>query len=153
MVIEPNRGGDASAVTYSGPTYIALRSGKHSSSTAYSHALDFEKLTKLEIFRPFIKCAASDHVKPCVVVSVDGGPDENPRFQKTVATSVHHFKTFDLDCFILLCNAPKRSAFNRVEHRMSPLSNEMAGLILPHDHDHFGTHLDLSENTVDLSCA
>ena len=24
MVIEPNRGGDASAVTYSGPTYIAL---------------------------------------------------------------------------------------------------------------------------------
>ena len=34
------------AVTYSGPTYIAIRSGKHASSTAYSHALDVDRSTE-----------------------------------------------------------------------------------------------------------
>ena len=29
-------------ITYSGPTYIAIRSGKHDSSTAYTHGRDFE---------------------------------------------------------------------------------------------------------------
>ena len=33
--------GKADAVRYSGPTYISIRSGKHASSTAYAHALDF----------------------------------------------------------------------------------------------------------------
>lgn len=31
-------------VGYSGFTYIAIRSGKHSSSTALAHGMDFEKL-------------------------------------------------------------------------------------------------------------
>lgn len=39
-----------------------------------------------------------------------------------------------------MTNAPGRSAFNRAERRMAPLSRELAGLILPHDR--YGTHLD-----------
>jgi len=40
MVIKPDDIGNRQAVSYSGPTYVAIRSGKHSSSTAFSHAAD-----------------------------------------------------------------------------------------------------------------
>jgi hypothetical protein len=39
---------------YSGSTYIAIRSGKHDSSTAATHGFDFETLTGLEEFKEFI---------------------------------------------------------------------------------------------------
>ncbi|KAG5878925.1 hypothetical protein JTB14_034434 [Gonioctena quinquepunctata] len=131
--------GQPQAVGYSGPTYIAIRSGKHSSSTANTHAQDFETLLELEEFRPLAK---TDHglVKPVVIMKVDGGPDENPRYQKVIEFAIQHFKRHDLDALFLATNAPGRSAYNRVERRMAPLSRELAGLILPHDH--FGSHLD-----------
>jgi hypothetical protein len=72
--------GKPNFVGYSGPTYIAVRSGKHSSSTALSHALDFNKLVDLKEFQDFSKNGS--FVKPVVILSVDGGPDENPRYQK-----------------------------------------------------------------------
>ncbi len=44
-----------SRVSYSGPTYIAIRSGKHDTSTAVSHATDFERLYGLEVrFNPIL---------------------------------------------------------------------------------------------------
>ncbi|GBP53742.1 Probable ATP-dependent RNA helicase DDX27 [Eumeta japonica] len=134
------------AVGYSGPTYIAIRSGKHSSSTANTHAQDFETLLKLEEFRPLAK---TDHglVKPVVIMTVDGGPDENPRYQKVIGFAIQHFKRHDLDALFLATNAPGRSAYNRVERRMAPLSRDLAGLILPHDH--FGSHLDERGITID----
>ncbi|KAG5889612.1 hypothetical protein JTB14_024033 [Gonioctena quinquepunctata] len=116
--------GQPQAVGYSGPTYIAIRSGKHSSSTANTHAQDFETLLELEEFRPLAK-TGHGLVKPVVIITVDGGPDKNPRYQKAL---------------FLATNAPGRSAYDRVERRMAPLSRELAGLILPHDH--FGSHLD-----------
>ncbi|CAH0547066.1 unnamed protein product [Brassicogethes aeneus] len=126
--------GQPQAVGYSGPTYI--RSGKHSSST---HAQDFETLLELEEFRPLAK---TDHglVKPVVIMTVDGRPDENPRYQKVIGFAIQHFKQHDLDALFIAANAPGRSAYNRVERIMAPLSRELAGLILPHDH--FGSHLD-----------
>ena len=48
--IEEHCFGKMEAVGYSGPTYIAIRSGKHSSSTAYSHGLDFQRLLELPEF-------------------------------------------------------------------------------------------------------
>lgn len=52
-----------------------------------------------------------------------------------------------MDALFLATNAPGRSAFNRVERRMAPLSRDLAGLILPHDH--FGTHLNEKGETTD----
>ena len=49
--------------------------------------------------------------------------------------------------FFVATNAPGRSAYNRVERRMAPLSHDLAGVILPHDK--FGSHLDSRGNTVD----
>jgi len=86
-------------------------------------------------------------VKPVFVFTVDGGPDENPRYQKVIKVAIHHFLQHDLDALFIVANAPGRSAFNRVERKMAPLSRELSGLILPHDH--YGSHLDKKGNTAD----
>lgn len=146
MAIKPDGMGKEEAVTYSGPTYIAIRSGRHDSSTAASHALDFHRLLDLEEFRPFLK-TEDGQVKPVVIISVDGGPDENPRYSKVIAQNVQHFKDFDLDGLFVVTNAPGRSAYNRVERRMAPLSRQLSMVVLPHDQ--FGNHLDKDGKTVD----
>lgn len=145
--IQPNALGNREAVAYSGPTYISIRSGKHSSSTALSHGLDFEKLLTLHEFDDITKSGVDRIVKPILVLTVDGGPDENPRYQKVIKVAVHHFLNHNYDGLFIAANAPGRSAFNRVERKMAPLSNELAGLILPHDH--YGSHLDERGVTID----
>ena len=70
--------GQPDAVSYSGPTNIAIRSGKHSSSTATTHVIDFERLLKLENFESMLH-TSSGEVKPVLVNFVDGDLDENPR--------------------------------------------------------------------------
>jgi len=138
--------GKPEAVSYSGPTYIAIRPGKHCSSTAYAHALDFERLLQRPEFDGITKTESGD-VKPVAIFTVDGGPDENPRYQKVIDVAIHHFISQNLDALFIATNAPGRSAFNRVERRMAPLSKELAGVILPHDH--FGSHLDEQGRTTD----
>ncbi|XP_032779890.2 uncharacterized protein LOC116918320 [Daphnia magna] len=140
--------GKPESVGFSGPTYIGIRSGKHSSSTALSHAVDFESLINLPEFESFAKVGVDKLLKPVLVFSVDGGPDENPRYQKVIDVSIHHFLRHNLDAIFIACNAPGRSAFNRVERRMAPLSRDLSGLILPHEH--FGSHLNNSGLTVDV---
>uniref|UniRef100_A0A0B7BG25 C2H2-type domain-containing protein n=1 Tax=Arion vulgaris TaxID=1028688 RepID=A0A0B7BG25_9EUPU len=139
--------GKPEAVTYSGPTYIAIRSGKHCSSSAYAHGLDYERLLELEEFDIITKDQSNKLVKPVLMLSVDGGPDENPRYQKVIDVAIHHFLKQNLDALFVATNAPGRSAFNRVERRMAPLSRELSGLILPHEH--FGSHLDSQGRTID----
>jgi len=60
---------------------------------------------------------------------------------------VQNFREYDLDALFVFTNAPGRSAFNRVERRMAPLSKELSGVILPHDH--FGSHLNSAGKTID----
>lgn len=143
--IKPGGAGQASDVTYSGPTYVSIRSGKHDTSNAATHAFDFERVIDLPEFEYLIK--HNGVVKPVLIKNCDGGPDENPRYSKVIRTAIHHFVKYDLDAYYIVTNAPGRSAFNRVERRMAPLSKELAGVVLPHDT--FGTHLDKSGNTVD----
>ena len=82
-----------------------------------------------------------------MIVTVDGGPDENPRYEKTINCSIKYFVENGLDAFFLATNAPGCSAFNRVERRMVKLSKELSGVIL--EHDKFGSHLDAKGVTVD----
>ena len=139
--------GKPEAVTYAGPTYIAIRSGKHCSSSAYSHGLDYERLLELEEFDIVTKDPSNKMIKPILIMSVDGGPDENPRYQKVIDVAIHHFVKQNIDAMFVATNAPGRSAYNRVERRMAPLSRELSGLILPHEH--FGSHLDTQGRTID----
>lgn len=143
--IKPDGLGKIEAVGYSGPTYIAVRSGKHSSSTAIAHGLDFERILHLPEFDFITK--NNTIVKPIIMFTVDGGPDENPRYPKVINVAIHHFLKHDVDALFIATNAPGRSAFNRVERRMAILSRELSGVILPHNH--FGNHLDEKLRTND----
>lgn len=81
--VEPDHFDQKTAVGYSGPTYIVIRSGKHDSSTAESHALDLDTVFGLEEFREFVMTPVGD-IKPVVIITVDGGPDENPRYANVI---------------------------------------------------------------------
>ena len=69
---------------YSGPTYIAIRSKKQLSSNALTHPLNFNNLFDLIEFRDITKNGA--FVKPVIILSVDGGPDKNPHYQRVLFT-------------------------------------------------------------------
>ncbi|CAF1180029.1 unnamed protein product [Didymodactylos carnosus] len=92
-------------LSYSGPTYIAIRSAKHDSSTSQNHALDFERLISLSEFQR-VCLNGNGQVKPVVIISVDGGPDENPRFPKTLISAIHTFRKQRLDALFILTYAP-----------------------------------------------
>ena len=74
QVRENDFSGDA--VTYSGPTYCAIRSVQHSGSSAYHHLQDMKRIRSLDIFDGSFK--NNGEVKPVMIVTVEGGPDENP---------------------------------------------------------------------------
>ena len=119
-------------ISYSGPTYIAIRSGKrsgkHNSSAAYYHGRDFDHVLKLEEFQCIVK--NEGEVKPVAMIFSNGGPDENPRFPKTLDVAVQHFKRHKSDVLIST-HAPGLSTYNQVERRMATLSKALAGLLLP----------------------
>ncbi|KAE8742068.1 hypothetical protein FOCC_FOCC012395 [Frankliniella occidentalis] len=99
--------GDPALVTYSGPTYIAIRSAKHCSSTASSHAFDFNYLCKLPEFEDILKgniiywlFSIDGEVKPVIVLSVDGGPDESPRYPKVILHAIEQFQHHNLDALL-----------------------------------------------------
>ena len=47
----------------------------------------------------------------------------------------------------VLSSIPSRSAFNRIERRMVKFSQELSGIVLPHDK--FGSHLNSKGETID----
>ena len=63
-------------VSYSGETYISIRSSKHNNLLAFSHQEDILRMRDLNLMPDHFK---GKHI---LVKNVDGGPDENPWFQK-----------------------------------------------------------------------
>jgi hypothetical protein len=86
---------------------------------------------------------AYDHlgrVKPIVIISVDtNGSENNTCYSKTLASAIDKFKKYNLDALVIVNQAPGQALFNVVERRLAPMSQDLAGLILPYDH--FGRHL------------
>ena len=64
-----------------------------------------------------------------MIVTVDGGPDENPRYEKTINCSIKYYVENGLDAFFLATSAPGHSTFNHFEHRMVKLSKELSDVI------------------------
>ena len=104
-------------VSYSGDTFISIRSAKHDKSITYSHHFDITELFK----------SGDIQRKPIQTLETDGVADEAPRFPKTLACAVAFFKLFKLDLYIHGVNAAGFSAFNPVERRMAPLSHDLSG--------------------------
>ena len=126
------------AISYSGNTFIRVRSGNHDTSNAYAHAYDVRELFQGELVKR----------KPILLMEIDGAQDEAPRYPKTLATAVDLFCHLNLDVLLHGVNAAGLSAFNPVERRMAPLSHDLAGLVLPHDH--YGSHLDSCGKTIGI---
>ena len=79
-------------------------------------------------------------VKPVAMFFSDGGPNENPRFPKTLDVAIQHFKKHKFDVLLTSNHAPGMSAYNQVEQPMAPLSKASAGLFF--SHVRFCTRLD-----------
>ena len=103
-----------------------------------------KRIRSLDIFDGSFK--NNGEAKPFMIVTVDGDPDENPRYAKTIECAIDYFLSQDLDAFFLATNAPGRSAFNRVERRMVKFSKELSGVVLPHDN--FGSHLNTNSHKI-----
>ena len=120
-----------------GPTYARVRSGKHDSSTAFSHLSDMKSLFD----------SGDLPKKPILLLSTDGAQDEAPRFPKSLRVAVFLFIYLGLDVYIHATNAAGLSAFNPCERRMAPLTHDLVGLILRAFF--YGSHLDDSGKTID----
>ena len=59
-------------------THFRVRSGKHDSSTAYSHSYDMNELLSSGSITP----------KPIMIIESDGAVDEAPRFPKPLYCNV-----------------------------------------------------------------
>ncbi|CAF4363394.1 unnamed protein product, partial [Adineta steineri] len=122
-----------------GPTYVSLRSAKHDRLTHESHAIDFDHLVQLKEFEK-VACDHTGRVKPIVIMNYDSsGLDNKTRYLKTLTSAIEKFKKHNLDVLIIVNQAPGQAILNVVERRLSPISHDLAGLILPNDH--FGSHL------------
>ena len=71
-------------VTYTGETYIAVRSSKHKNSSAFSHQQDMLRMKEVmhDLFSE----------KSVLMKGVDGGPDENPRFQNNQLMAIKTYQ-------------------------------------------------------------
>ena len=56
-----------------------------------------------------------NQIKAVRIITCDGGPDKNPRYEKTIACGIDQFINSELNALFVATNAPGRSAFNRVE--------------------------------------
>uniref|UniRef100_A0A914XPY1 Uncharacterized protein n=1 Tax=Panagrolaimus superbus TaxID=310955 RepID=A0A914XPY1_9BILA len=114
------------------------------------HLLFLQLQMVLHLHLLFLQIQMKDEngeLKPILLVTVDGGPDENPQFPKTLAAWSSVFVKYNADMVIVATHAPGQSAYNAVERSMAPLSKSLTGVILPYDT--YGSHLNSSHKTVD----
>lgn len=84
-----------------------------------------KRIGSLDEFRGSFKNEGNN--KPAPIVTVNCGPDENPRYMKTIECAIDYFLTYTFDALFLATSAPGCSAFNKVEIRMATVSKELAG--------------------------
>ena len=112
-------------------------SGKHGSSNPYTHAYNIRELFKFKLINP----------KPILLLTTNDASDKAPRYPKPLACAVYFFQELELDVLLHAVNAVGLSAFSAVGRRMSPLSHDLAGVILPRVS--YGNHLGSSGKTID----
>ena len=138
--------GDRACVKFSGPTYIQVKSLKHTASNAFVQAELVDEVLDKEPDYTQIKVGDTVMCKPVVILTTDG--HDGPRFPSTRAVMASIFLERDLDFIWCATNAAGLSAYHFVERRMAPLSHALSGVVLPHDS--FGSHLNSKAETVDV---
>ncbi|CAF0719285.1 unnamed protein product [Adineta ricciae] len=137
---------EGGVLNYAGPTYISIRSEKYDRFTSESEDVDFDCIVKLKEFER----TARNHIgtiKPIIIMGVDSlEPTDYTRLPSTLTSAINKFKKYNLDALFIVAQAPGQTAFNVVERRLASLSQDLTGLVLPHDY--FGTHLNVSGVTI-----
>ncbi len=134
-------------VTNYGPTYIPIRSVKYDRINIDCEDVDFDHVVKLKEFEKTARNHIGE-VKPIIIMNVDNiDPIDYTRFPKTLYLSIKKFKKYNLDAFFIITQAPGQSVFNIAQRRLSLISHDLSGLVLPHNF--FGTHLNISGLTID----
>ena len=145
LTVKPNSVGQTSSVSYTGPTAAYIRSGKHDQSNALTHRLD---LTDIFESKTFGKFTHNDRgMKRVLILRSDNGPDEAPRNPSTQSEMIQLFLKFRLVALFLISLPAGYSPFSPCERRMAPLSKQLTGVVL--DHQHYGSHLNSSRETID----
>ena len=145
LTILPSSIGQKNAVTYSGPTGVFIRSGKHDQTNACTHRVDLTTLILSPKFKEYTH--NSRGFKKVLVLRSDNSTDEAPRNPSTQKKMIQLFIKFDLVMLVLASLPAGYALFNPCERRMAPLSKVLTGVLL--DHKHYGSHLNSQKQTVD----
>ena len=87
----------------SGTTYIGIKIVKHSGSSAFTHLKDMGRVrSKFEL--NFQNNRSQE--EKVMIVTVDGGPDENWRYENTINCSVEYFVENGQDGSFFSTNGP-----------------------------------------------
>lgn len=138
---------ETGTVTFSGPTYVSIRSEKHDRYTTDSEDADLDIVVKLREFEK----TARNHIgaiKPIFIINVESlEPNDYTRYPKTLVSAIGKFKRYNLDALFIFAQAPGHPSSNICERRFAVLAQDLTGLVLPYDY--FGTHLNLGGYTID----
>ena len=93
------------AVSYSGSTYITIRSSKYSGSSAFHHLRDINTARSLPEFTESFQNQHSRE-KKVMILTVYGGPDGNPRYPNTINYVIKYFCEYNLDGYFVATNTP-----------------------------------------------
>jgi hypothetical protein len=123
-----------------------VRSQLLDSSTSSAHYADYKSMLENPLSGDLLK-SIDGLAKPVLLLSVDGGPDENPRHFKNITQYTKYMHDNDIDYMSVRTHAPNQSAYNLVERSMAPFSKYLAGVILPADTH--GKHINSSGVVID----
>jgi hypothetical protein len=127
--------GDGTPHERDGDVYVYVRNLKLQRSTAYEHARN--QLHLMTVTAPAVfNVPGTDIPKPALLVLLDGGQDENPRFEGQVLSSTVVFLKRRLQFMMVLTRAGGFSSLGAVERAQCWITARLAGSKF--ESDHFG---------------
>ena len=121
-----------SATERGGQVVAFVKSLKFQRSTSYQHGRDLLQL--VEEYAPLFMVPSTTWLKPVMVLMVDGGQDENPRFYGSVMTNALVFMRLRLEGFVIFTRAAGFSCYNAVERAQCFLTCILDGCRFESDH-------------------
>ncbi|XP_070176491.1 uncharacterized protein [Littorina saxatilis] len=109
---------------HTGPLGLFNRASMFHQSNVEKHVNDLLYMSEMPAF-----CAQFE--KPMMVIVTDGGPDWSPQSPLVNFYYGRLWQALNLDLLVAVTYAPGHSAMNPIEHAWSPISGELAGLVLP----------------------
>ena len=115
-----------------GDVFCFVKSLKYQRSTSYEQTRN--QLYLMDKYPALFRMPGSNEMKPVLVIMVDGGQDENPRFYGQIMSSAQLFMRCQLQLLILFTRAGGFSSLNSVERAQCWVTCALSGCKFPSDH-------------------